>query len=102
MTNQIVRRRGGQPGNRNARKTLLSESLLRELAASSVYFNVLPAQRAEEHLYVARNGDGLREEIALVRTHIRDLLAQGAGTDDLLEIIELLGKLVSIDWHVRN
>ena len=87
MQNQS-KRRGGQPGNQNARK-------------GGLYSKHMPVARAEEHAEVIRMF-GLYEEIALVRMHIRDLLAKRASSEDVIAAIELLNRLLSTQSRLNH
>ena len=83
-----VRRRGAQPANQNARK-------------HGLYSHLLPAAVAEEMEALIRVYD-LKEEIALVRIHIRNLLEARASGEAVMEAIELLNRLVSTNHRLYN
>ncbi len=81
-------KQGAQPGNQNARK-------------HGLYSHLLPAAVAEEMEALIRVYD-LKEEIALVRLHIRSLLAAQAPGEAVMEAIELLSRLVSTNHRLYN
>jgi hypothetical protein len=81
---ELIKRKGGQPGNQNARK-------------HGFYSKVLALEEKRELKY-AEGLDGLDQEIAIIRIKFRSLLAQDGQNVRLInQTAETLAKL----YHIR-
>ena len=67
--------------------------------SATCYSQYIPAQYVEDMEELVRVS-GLKEEIALVRLRIRDLLADGSSPNDLIRAIELLNRLISTNHRL--
>ena len=83
-----LKRRGGQPGNQNARKT-------------GLYSRHLPTKQAEAYRDIVKE-QGIDGEIALVRLCIRNLLATEAPHDQLMTAIAVLIRLVTTQYRFQE
>jgi len=89
MTEEIIRKRGAQKGNQNARK-------------HGFYSGVLDEEQQRD-FQIAVNVDGLDEEIALLRVRIKSLVQRDPENLKLIMLaINALARLVITRYNIRK
>jgi len=89
MVEEIVRKRGGQKGNQNARK-------------HGFYSSVLDEEQQRD-LQIATDVEGLDEEIALLRVKIKSLVQRDPENLKLImQATNALARLVITRYNIRR